>query len=279
MRSIYTILLSAFMATTVQAQGEVIPPGDARWNANTIGNATVAITATNPGFGYGNVGEMSLELKTTGNMNDWAFFTRTPLENESWGLLSEISSLSFDWFRVADAYWNAQITRDGIRLYDWQYKSPAFRVLLENDAEIVWESYFNWGPNPDDLSYIDNWQTSNLINGNFWYRQGNQYSVVTGECATSEVPVWSGLHAPGTINNIVKCFGDRQVTGVSVGVGSQWPYEYHGFVDNVVIGFNGNTTVNANFDRTSTVPEPSTYVMLTTGLLALAIFKFRKTHT
>lgn len=278
MRFIYTVLLSAIFATTVHAQGEVIPPGDTRWNPAFQGNAIGAITTTNPRFGYNNVGEMSLELKTTGNMNDWAFFTRRPLAGESWGMLTEVSNLSFDWFRVGDNYWSAQFTKDSIPLYDWQYKSPVFRLLLENDAEIVWESYFNWGPNPADLSYINNWQTSNLLNGNFWYRQGNEYSVVTGECAISEVPVWSGLHAPGTINSIVDCFGDKRVTGVSVGVGSQWPHEYHGFVDNVVVGFNGNTVVNANFDRTSTVPEPSTYVMMVTGLAGLVLFRFRKTH-
>jgi hypothetical protein len=56
-------------------------------------------------------------------------------------------------------------------------------------------------------------------------------------------------------------------------VGSQWPLPYHGFVDNVRMGFDDQQglALDANFDfvPTSTVPEPSTYALMAAGLLAL----------
>lgn len=258
------------IADPLFAQGEIVTPDVPKWSVDVQGTATVAVTTDNPRFGYGDVGFMSLALHTTGNMHDWAFVTRAMVDGESWGTLRTLTQLSFDWFRSSVPNWDATETADAIPLYDWMYKSPVLRILLEHGAELVWENYFN---RDGDLLYIDTWQTSDVLGGRFWYRQGDLYSTVGDQCAVDALGVWTGLHQPVTIHEAAACFGNAQIVGISVGVGSQWPYAFTGYVDNVMIGFDGSSTVNANFDRrieeTSTVPEPSTIVMLAIGLLAL----------
>jgi hypothetical protein len=81
----------------------LIFPGDPRWAVDfnvypaASNLATIAITPTNPRSGNG-----SLELATTGSLFDWAFFKRVADANGSWGLLSDVNCLTFDWWR--DSY-------------------------------------------------------------------------------------------------------------------------------------------------------------------------------
>lgn len=250
---------------------------DLGWYTSIQGNGNVAVTGSKPRYGFGDVGFGSLQLHTTGKMEDWVFAYRYAETN--WGMLSQLSSLSFDWYRSSNPNWDADVTKDGIQLYDWKYKSPAFRVFLSDNTEIVWENYFN-RPIDNDVSYVDTWQTSEMINGNFWYRNEAGYSLSNGPCLTSDMPVWGGGVQALTISEIVTCYGDKQIVGVGVGLGSQWPYAYKGFVDNVIVTSNGNQVLNTNFDHksipTTTVPEPSTYAMMLVGLVGIGMVTRRK---
>lgn len=280
MKKIMTMVL-ALMLLAPTATAQVVSQNnlvqqDLGWYTLVQGNGNATVTGTKPRYGFGDVGDASLQLHTTGKMEDWVFAYRYAETN--WGMLSEISSLSFDWYRSSNPNWDADITKDGIQLYDWQYKSPAFRLFLNDDTEIVWENYFN-RPIDNDLSYVDSWQTSEMINGNFWYRDGSGYSLNTTPCTTNEMPVWGGNVQTLNINQIVECYGDRQVIGVGVGLGSQWPYQYKGFVDNVIVESNGQQVLNTNFDRMSTatvVPEPATYMMMLIGLVGIGFMSRRK---
>lgn len=279
MKKILTILLAlTFTATTVNAQvvsQTNLAQKDLGWYTVIQGNGNATVTGANPRYGFGDVGKGSLQMHTTGKMEDWVFAYR--YADTNWGNLSQLTGLSFDWFRSSNPNWDADFTKDGIQLYDWKYKSPAFRVFLSDDTEIVWESYFN-RPINNDVSYVDNWQTSEMINGNFWFRSGEGYSLISNGCSTNTMDVWGGGIQPMTIGQIVSCYGDKQVLGVGVGLGSQWPYEYKGFVDNIRVASAGNEVLNTNFDKlpVTSVPEPSTYLMMILGLVGIGMMSRRK---
>jgi len=269
------VLLTSTASAQVVSQNNLVQR-DLGWYTNIQGNGNATVTGANPRYGFGDVGSGSLQMRTTGKMEDWVFAYR--YADTNWGMLSEITSLSFDWFRSSTPNWDADITKDGIQLYDWKYKSPAFRLFFGDNTEIVWESYFN-RPINNDVSYIDTWQTSEMINGNFWYRDGAGYSLNTTSCFTNEMPVWGGNVQAITISDILDCYGDKEVVGVGVGLGSQWPYEYKGFVDNVKVAREGVEVLNTNFDRlpeATVVPEPSTYAMMIVGLVGIGMVARRK---
>jgi hypothetical protein len=269
------VLITSTASAQVVSQNNLVQR-DLGWYTNIQGNGNATVTGANPRYGFGDVGSGSLQMRTTGKMEDWVFAYR--YADTNWGMLSEITSLSFDWFRSSTPNWDADITKDGIQLYDWKYKSPAFRLFLGDNTEIVWESYFN-RPINNDVSYIDTWQTSEMINGNFWYRDGAGYSLNTTACFTNEMPVWGGNVQAITISDILDCYGDKEVVGVGVGLGSQWPYEYKGFVDNVKVAREGVEVLNTNFDRlpeATVVPEPSTYAMMIVGLVGIGMVARRK---
>lgn len=278
MKKLMVVLALLFLAPNATAQvvsQNNLAQKDLGWYIGIQGTGNATVTSANPRYGFGDVGNGSLQMSTTGKMEDWVFAYRYAETN--WGALSQLTSLSFDWFRTSTPNWNAESTKDGITLYDWKYKSPAFRVFLSDNTEIVWESYFN-RPINNDVSYVDKWQTSEMINGNFWYRNDQGYSLTANPCSTNELPVWGGGVQAVTIGQIVSCYGDKQVLGVGVGLGSQWPYDYKGFVDNVKVSSGGSEVLNTNFDNlpVTTVPEPSTYGMILVGLVGLGMLGRRK---
>lgn len=271
------LLLAPNATAQVVSQNDLVQQ-NLGWYIGVQGNGNATVTSAKPRYGFGDVGFGSLQMHTTGKMEDWVFAYRYAETN--WGTLSQLSSLSFDWYRTSNPNWNAESV-DDIVLYDWKYKSPAFRVFLDDNTEIVWENYFN-RPLNDDLSYVDDWQTSEMINGNFWYRDANGYSLNTTPCTTNDMPVWGGNVQTLNIGQIVSCYGDKQVIGVGVGLGSQWPYKFDGFVDNVIVGSNGTQVLNTNFDRgvpSTVVPEPSTYAMMLIGLVGLGLVGRQKKVT
>lgn len=278
--TVWTCGLFALMTLVTRANAQVVSQQalankELGWYTVIQGNGTAMVTSTNPRYGLGDVGEGSLQLRSTGDMNDWVFAYR--YADTNWGMLSQLTSLSFDWFRVSSQDWNAEQV-NGINLYDWKYKSPAFRVFFSDNTEIVWENYFN-RPINNDVSYIDTWQTSQLLNGNFWYRNGSGYSLNTSPCFTNQLPIWGGNVAAITIPDIVNCYGDKTIVGVGVGLGSQWPYEYMGFIDNVMVSSNGVQVLNTNFDNNKTVPEPTTFDMMIIGILCIIVFAATRKKT
>lgn len=252
------------------------------WSSIVIGNPFINVTTTNPRFGFGDVGSGSLEMRLNG-MNEYAFWR----QDAAFGNLAALSRLSFDWFRLPVGAWDAPVgsidpsALQPIPSVDWYYKTPVLRLHLRERragasdviSELVWEGYFNnTSPTP-----VNTWVTQNdMHQGNFWYVSSLGYDL--GTCS-DPMTVWQGGIRAMDINDMFRtgCLQNATVdiTGISIGIGSQWPLEYAGFVDNVQMEVGGDVVLDANFDAV-VVPEPSTWTLMLTGLLVVAGISYRR---
>jgi len=256
-------------------------PGDPAWAAdlnvypNAVNSGTVAITGANPRSGNG-----SLEATTSGSLFDWAFFKRTAAPGSAWGLISDINCLTFDWYRhnyLVPANAPASLLAE-----TWQEQTPVLRLLVRdyvNDQEIVshlvWERWYNTkgvlAPTENDT-----WHFEDLTSQQFWrhFDGGNTYTNLG--CANGSFSTSALLQTYDFGGWVSNCYSSNAVVyGVMIGLGSSWPGEYQGNIDNVQLGFAGQDgfTVEDNFElaATTTVPEPATMALLATGLAAIAI--------
>ncbi|MGE3618365.1 MAG: PEP-CTERM sorting domain-containing protein, partial [Gemmatimonadales bacterium] len=232
----------------------VVYQNDPSWTADLRGSATAAITTANPRSGNG-----SLELAATGDLLDWGFY-RHEAPSGSFGLLSQLECLSFDWFRESidtptDVPWSAQ--------------TPVLRLYVNDmgvTSELVWEKYYTDGsPTENDV-----WHTQDLIGQNFWRVIPGQGYTIAG-CAQVDPFFPNPLLTMSPSGWAGGCYSENAfITAIAAGAGSDWPWQYRGFVDNVRMGFAGQETlaVNDNFEVQAT-PEPATMALLATGLAAM----------
>lgn len=293
---------------TAVAQTKVYPwPGDPSWSPWTVAGGAAQITGTNPRYGNG-----SLALGTSSGLFDWGFYIHSSGENP-WGKLGDISALSFEWYRTS-------ITPTDPNLpyipswpdAPWLAQTPVLRLLLGQTigdqlvmSELVWEKWYTDGSPTTN----DSWIPVDLMGQQFWHNMGGSQYWVNSQCEAQEGPfvpdgqnppaVWAGGLLLGTPTGWANGWfadvlateacaqtgfnlSDAEVYGISLGVGSNWPDKYEGYVDWVKLAFNGGESqddyaVWANFELPeTTVPEPATVGLVATGLVGLGIAGLRK---
>lgn len=252
-----------------------IYPNDPRWSSagNTYNLGSVAITATNPRSGNG-----SLEMSTSGSLFDWAFLKRIAEGNGAWGLLSQVNCLSLDWYR--DSYTLAGDAPWYLTAETWQEQTPVLRLLVRDPnapavlSQLVWEGWYN---SRDLLRPTINgqWNFADLTGQQFWRHYDGGTAYTNAGCADQAFTSSADLQTYSLGSWSGQCYSSSaEVYGVMVGLGSYWPGEYRGYVDNVQLGFNGQGgfAVEDNFEldvpQTAT-PEPASMILMATGLVVL----------
>lgn len=263
-------LVGALVIAPLTASAQRIVTNGGPWVPDQHGAGSIfgLITGTNPRNGNG-----SLELSVDGDLSDWNFFnlfSGDPLLTPGWGLLSDVDRVGFDWFRVS---------MPPVGDVPWQRQTPVLRLYVRSGdptapefSQLVWERYYNLGsPTP-----MDQWISEDLSSQFFWrVVTGQGYTI--DDCSnppniTPGIPLRTA--SPATWGSPSNCYDSNAIVyGIGVGLGSNWPNPYTGFVDNVQLGFTGDQplTVWDNFELASsnTTPEPGTLVLFGSGAVGI----------
>ncbi len=178
--------------------------------------------------------------------------------------LSEVSSLSFDYFRDALSDNPAN-------------QAPAIRLLIGNSTG-TYGGFLIYEPVYHGVATIPegSWQTATIgASTNLWLRQSSPNGQ-TLESFNITLAQWQSAQGVTAFGNLYN--GDLRVYGINVGTGSGWNGVFEGAVDNVSYRTTSmQQAVNFNFEVASTtVPEPSTYVLMASGLLGLFVAHRRR---
>ncbi|MGP1309331.1 MAG: hypothetical protein ACTS27_03945 [Phycisphaerales bacterium] len=252
--------------TAIQNQGQAVNNG---WHYNNVRTgAVIGINSTIPRNGNGSVvfagvggaAKADMEL-LSGAVEAGGNYYAT----SSFGQLSDLSSLSYDWYRDG-----ASTTGSGFH--------AVVRILVDADGDLnttgdrgglVFERAYNGGSVP-----TDSWQTDDVLSANggdgayMWnFGLGIGFGANingTAYAYDSEFAEWEAY------------FPNASVIGFSMGIGSGWSGEFFGAVDNFTFGFNGNsTTYNFEVDG-QVIPSPLAGGMAAAGLLGVAGVRRRR---
>lgn len=206
-----------------------------------------AITGTQARNGNGSV-EMSL---TDGSgkadyVYGWGFVAgRT---------LGSLNTLSLDWYRDSSSFRSPgqpPVQTPALRL---SYDADGDAATTADRGYLVWEQTYN------GAVLEDQWVSSDLTGANFWQRQFTPgFTVEKFDVSLAE---WVAGESAGGAADILSA--NTAILGIEFGIGSGWPGNFLGFVDNVSFRFGTEAVTNFNFELAATngVPEPASWALV-----------------
>lgn len=239
-----------------------MPIGSTGWYYNNTRNGgTVGINSSQAHSGDGSIHFQTInsnskaDIELLGNATSVAgnYTATAPL-----GSLSNLTSLSYDWYRDSSSTTNG-------------HHHPILRLLIDLDGNtatssdrrsLTFERAYNI---PLSDAPVDTWVTENIFSynsgagANLWANGSatmNPYQITLAE--------WqAGIdNLDGNLNS-----ASAVILGISIGVGSAWMNSSSMWVDNVQVSFSG-VTDSYNFEvAAQVVPEPGTASQVLIGFL------------
>lgn len=245
--TLFVIVATGLLAGTALAATIVTPANTAPtaedaflWGENNVRNdGSVGIATTQPRSGEG-----SLEFSTTGGSDKadfeifWEDISTAPITHPT-RTLDNLSKLEFEFYRDGSSTAPDHLV-PALRLY-------VYNPDTGNYALLIWEDVYNGGS-----VITDTWVSKNILADNFWMYvpvgQGIDSGVVQNYGVTlADWITGSPTGQPGDPTPL-PIYTNTLVFGINVGVGSGWNNTFLGYVDNVLIEFNGDDEVSANFE-------------------------------
>jgi hypothetical protein len=234
------------------------------WVYNNVRqDAVVGIDTSHPHMGNGSFGMVSTSGTGKGDLEYYNVDFST-LSLKSMGKLSDLSALSYDWYRDGTST-NNPIQQPSIRL---MYDADGDFNTTSDRGFLVYERYYTTGTNAP----VDQWVSDDVLNfqgagtsAYMWLNNPGNPNGSTEEVFNRTLQDWATTSNPNA--NYPSLNAGAVIYGFNVGFGSGWSGTFSGAVDNVTIGFNGNSQ-NFNFE-TKAVPEPTSIAALGLGVAAM----------
>jgi hypothetical protein len=223
------------------------------WYYNNVrNNGHVGIQTTYPYDGNGSVA-FNATQGPSGNSSkaDIEYYNVVGGVPQALGTLSNLTSFSYNWYRASGGTAS-------------QWLAPVLRLYVASpdntkSGYLIFEPVYNALGN--NAAPVNQWEANNIVaeDDHLW-------------SSGSTLPNLGNDYGPEVkLSSWQSNYGNYIVYGISAGVGSGWG-TFQGAVDDITVGFGGASTTY-NFE---VVPEPSTVLLVGTGLMGMLIVARRR---